>query len=271
MPRDDSTVRKTYKLFIGGEFVRSESGRSDDVAGVNVPHATRKDLRDAVRAARAAFPGWSAKTAYNRGQIIYRLAEMLDARRAEFATLLGGGRPAHREVDRAVETLVWYAGWCDKLHQVAGTVNPVASPHFVFTLPEPTGVVGTLLPRTPVLLGAVRHLAPALCAGNTVVAVGDTESAELLLSLAEVVATSDVPKGVLNLLTGGRAELLPWLASHMDVNAVDLADCEPDLATAARRAAAENVKRMVRGDGELTLQSITDLMEMKTVWHPIGA
>jgi acyl-CoA reductase-like NAD-dependent aldehyde dehydrogenase len=271
MPRDDSTVRKTYKLYIGGEFLRSESGRSDDVDGVNVPHATRKDLRDAVRAARSAFPGWSGKTAYNRGQILYRLAEMLDARRGEFAAMLGGGRPAYREVDRAAETLIWYAGWCDKLHQVAGTVNPVASPHFVFTLPEPTGVVGTLLPAAPPLLGAVRHLAPALCAGNTAVAVGDTANAPLLLSLAEVVATSDVPKGVLNLLTGDRAELLPWLASHMDVNAVDVADCDAGLAAAARERAAENVKRMIRGDGELTLQSVTDLMEMKTVWHPIGA
>lgn len=264
----EEEVRKTYKLFVGGQMVRSESGRAEIVAGVNVPRASRKDLRDAVRAARRAFPGWSGKTAYNRGQILYRTAEMLDARRAEFAAITQGGR---REVQSSVDALMWYAGWCDKLHQVAGTVNPVASPHFVFTLPEPMGVVGLALGEDQALLRTIARVAAAICGGNTVVAVVEQAAGIPVLTLAEVVASSDVPAGVVNILSGSRRELVPWLASHMDVNAIDVGDCDQEIATDAARRAADNVKRVVRSDGQLALQAVTDLMEFKTVWHPVGA
>lgn len=266
----EAIVRKTYKLFIGGEFVRSESGRAVDVEHVNIPLGSRKDLRDAVRAARSAFDGWSGKTAYNRGQILYRIAEMLDNRRAEFGELLGGKKGSD-EVDESVDTLIWYAGWCDKLHHVAGTVNPVAAPYFVFTLPEPTGVVGLVLPAEPPLLGAVRRIAPALCGGNTVVAQCNLQDSLPVLTLAEVLATSDVPKGVVNIISGKRSELLPWLASHMDVNAIDAGSCSREELRDISERAAENVKRVVKSDGALDLEAVTSLMEMKTVWHPIGA
>jgi acyl-CoA reductase-like NAD-dependent aldehyde dehydrogenase len=269
---DRIEVRKTYKQFVGGEFVRSESGRAYRPDGsVNVPRGSRKDLRDAVRAARTAFPGWSGRTAMNRGQILYRAAEMLDARRAEFEELLGGGRKARAELDEAVEVLVWYAGWTDKLAQVTGTVNPVSGPYFNFTIPEPTGVVGVVAPEEPALLGLVRRLAPALCGGNVVVALAPEARPLPALTLAEVLATSDFPSGVVNVLSGQRKELLPWLASHMDVNAIDVSGCTPDEVGAVEAAAADNMKRVVKlPAGERSPHLVTAFMEMKTIWHPIG-
>jgi acyl-CoA reductase-like NAD-dependent aldehyde dehydrogenase len=265
-------VRKTYKLFVNGEFVRSESGRAYQPAGnVNVPRGSRKDLRDAVRAARAAFAGWAGRTAMNRGQILYRAAEMLDGRGAQFVELMGGGARARREVEQAVEMLVWYAGWTDKLSQVTGTVNPVAGPYFNFTIPEPTGVVAIAAPEAPPLVGLVRRLAPALCGGNVVVALAPENDPLPALTLAEVLATSDFPAGVVNVISGQRRELLPWLAAHMDVNAIDAASCTPDEAKTIELAAADNVKRVIKTPSEeRSPYLIAAFMEMKTVWHPIG-
>src|SRR3982075_575058 len=269
-------VRKTYKLFVNGEFVRSESGRAYRPDGsVNVPRGSRKDLRDAVRAARTAFPGWAGRTAMNRGQVLYRAAEMLDSRKVQFAELLGRGARAQakasREVEQSVEMLVWYAGWTDKLPQVTGTVNPVAGPYFNFTLPEPTGVVGIVAPEEPALAGLVRRLAPALCGGNVVVALAPEGRPLPALTLAEVLATSDFPAGVVNVISGQRGELLPWLAAPMDVNGIDGAGCTPEELAAVEPAAAENVKRVVKLPvGELSPYLITAFMEMKTIWHPIG-
>jgi acyl-CoA reductase-like NAD-dependent aldehyde dehydrogenase len=269
---DRIEVRKTYKQYVAGEFVRSESGRAYRPDGsVNVPRGSRKDLRDAVRAARTAFPGWSARTAMNRGQILYRTAEMLDGRRTQFVELLGGGARARAELDEAVEVLVWYAGWTDKLAQVTGTVNPVSGPYFNFTTPEPTGVVGIIAPDEPSLAGLVRRLAPVLCGGNVVVALAPEDRPLPALTLAEVLATSDFPSGVINVLSGQRKELLPWLASHMDVNAIDVSGCTSDEVGLVEAAAADNVKRVVKlPAGERSPQLITAFMEMKTIWHPIG-
>ena len=265
-------VRKTYKLFIGGEFVRSESGHAYRFDGnVNVPRGSRKDLRDAVRGARGAVGGWAARTAMNRGQILYRAAEMLDGRRAQFIELLGSGRGAHKEVDDAVEALVWYAGWTDKLAQVIGGTNPVSGPYFNFTIPEPTGVVGMVAPEEPALVGLVRRVAPALCGGNAVVVLAPEVNPLPALTLAEVLATSDLPAGVVNMISGFRKELLPWLASHMDVNAIDVAGCTDEEVTEIEKAAADNVKRVVKlAPGEMSPYLITAFMEMKTVWHPVG-
>jgi acyl-CoA reductase-like NAD-dependent aldehyde dehydrogenase len=265
-------VRKTYKLFIGGEFVRSESGRAYRFDGsVNVPRGSRKDLRDAVRSARGAVSGWAGRTAMNRGQILYRAAEMLDGRRVQFVELLGSSRAANKEVDDAVEALVWYAGWTDKLAQVIGGTNPVSGPYFNFTIPEPTGVVGIVAPESPALAGLVRRMAPALCGGNAVVVLAPEKDPLPALTLAEVLATSDLPAGVANVLSGFRHELLPWLAAHMDVNAIDVAGCAPDEVTEVEKAAADNVKRVVKHPaGELSPYLITAFMEMKTVWHPVG-
>jgi acyl-CoA reductase-like NAD-dependent aldehyde dehydrogenase len=265
-------VRKTYKLFIGGEFVRSESGRAYRFDGnVNVPRGSRKDLRDAIRGARGAVAGWSARTAMNRGQILYRAAEMLDGRRAQFMELLGSGRGAHKEVDDAVEALVWYAGWTDKLAQVIGGTNPVSGPYFNFTIPEPTGVVGVVAPEEPALVGLVRRVAPALCGGNALVVLAPEVNPLPALTLAEVLATSDLPPGVVNVISGFRKELLPWLASHMDVNAIDVAGCTADEVTEIEKAAADNVKRVVKqSPSEMSPYLITAYMEMKTVWHPVG-
>ena len=265
-------VRKTYKLYAGGEFVRSESGRSYRTEGANVPWASRNDVRDAVRSARSAFPGWSRRTALNRGQVLYRAAEMLDARRPQFVALLGGGRPAGREVDAAVDAFVWYAGLTDKLAQLVGTVNPVAGPYFNFTIPEPTGVVGVVAPHEPVLLGIARAVAAVLCGGSTVVALTSEPRPVAALCLGEVLATSDLPAGVVNLLSGTRAELLPWLASHMDVNAIDAGGCTPEELAAVEEAAASSVKRVIGPDGAATPapHRAVAFMEMKTVWHPVG-
>jgi acyl-CoA reductase-like NAD-dependent aldehyde dehydrogenase len=207
----------------------------------------------------------------NRGQILYRAAEMLDGRRSQFVELLGGGSRARTELDEAVEVLVWYAGWTDKLAQVTGTVNPVSGPYFNFTIPEPTGVVGIIAPDEPSLAGLVRRLAPVLCGGNVVVALAPEDRPLPALTLAEVLATSDFPSGVINVLSGQRKELLPWLASHMDVNAIDVSGCTPDEVGLVEAAAADNVKRVVKlPAGERSPHLITAFMEMKTIWHPIG-
>ncbi len=259
-------VKKTYKLFIGGAFPRSESGRTYEAQGQNVARASRKDVRDAVRAARAAQPGWAAATAYNRGQVLYRLAEMVEARVAEFARLSTG----REEVERAIDRVVWYAGWADKLPQVLGGSNPVAGPYFNFTVPEPTGVVAVLAPEKPPLLGLVTRLLPPLVGGNAVVAVASETRPLAAIELAEVIATSDVPGGAVNLLTGPHAELAPVLASHMDVNAIDLCGANGDSAE-LERLAAENVKRVVRGRADVQSPwEASAFLELKTVWHPMG-
>jgi len=259
-------VRKTYKLFVGGEFPRSESGRTYEARGQNVARASRKDLRDAVRAARGALGKWSGMTAYNRGQVLYRIAEMMEARAGEFADLCSG----KDEVERAIDRWVWYAGFADKLAQVIGSANPVAGPYFNFTIPEPTGVVGVVAPDDPPLLGLVSRIAPALTGGNAVVALASETAPLAAIELAEVLATSDVPGGAANILTGFRAEVAPWLAAHMDVNAVDLTGAD-GLRAELEVAAAENVKRVVLADPDAqSLYEISAFLELKTVWHPIG-
>jgi acyl-CoA reductase-like NAD-dependent aldehyde dehydrogenase len=265
-------VRKTYKLFVGGAFVRSESGRYDRVAGHNVPRASRKDVRDAVRAARGAAPSWAARTAYNRGQILYRTAEALESRAAE----LGAPRS---EVEASIDVLVHYAGWADKLQPVLGGINPVAAPFLSFSLPEPTGVVGIVAPDRPELLGLVGELAPALAAGNTVVAVLSETAPLGGLDLAEVLGVSDVPGGVVNLLSGRRRELALALCAHHDLNAiVDAAD-DRELSAELDRLAAESVTRVrhakpTTGYEEATADALARLeavTELKTAWHPVGA
>ena len=259
-------VRKTYKLYIGGEFPRSESGRTYEAQGANVARGSRKDVRDAVRAARSAFPKWAGLTAYNRGQVVYRIAEMLEARRAEFAELCTG--PG--EVERSIDRLVWYAGWADKLAQVLGSSNPVAGPYFNFTVPEPTGVVGIVAPEEPPLAGLVSRLAPAIVGGNATVVLTSEGSPLAAVELAEVLATSDVPGGVVNLLTGPREELAPILAGHMDVNAIDLAGADGQ-AEELERLAADNVKRVVHGSADdQSPWEIAAFLDLKTIWHPIG-
>ena len=274
-------VAKTYKLFIDGAFPRSESGRTFPVHGpdgtllANAARASRKDLRDAVRIARAAQEGWAARTAYNRGQVLYRVAEMLEGRRAELASLLSdtglATEAAEEEVEASIDRWVWYAGWSDKVHQVLGTVNPVAGPYFNFTVPEPTGVVGLVASGRPALLGLVSRLVPAIVGGNAVVVVTGGDASLIAVTLGEVLATSDVPAGVVNVLTGERAELLPWLISHLDVNAVDLTGADDDLEAEVVAGAAANVKRVVFGDvEEESPYVIADFLEMKTLWYPIG-
>ncbi len=258
-------VKKTYKLYLGGAFPRSESGRTYEVEGANVALGSRKDVRDAVRAARGALPKWAGMTAYNRGQVLYRVAEMMEGRRAEFAELTG----SDEEVDAAIDRWVWYAGWADKLAQVLGTSNPVAGPYFNFTIPEPTGVVGIVAPEEPPLAGLVSRLAPAIVGGNVSVVIASERRPLAAVTLAEVLATSDVPGGVVNLVTGRKRELAPVLAGHMDVNALDLAGAEDDVEE-LERVAAENVKRIVRnGDGQSPWHAAS-FLELKTVWHPIG-
>ncbi len=259
-------VKKTYKLYIGGAFPRSESGRTYEAQEQNVARASRKDVRDAVQAARGAQPKWGAATAYNRGQVLYRIAEMMEARVPEFAQLCSGKDEVHRAIDR----WVWYAGFADKLSQVLGGTNPVAGPYFNFTIPEPTGVVATIAPDEPPLLGLVSRIAPVLTGGNAVVALASETQPLAAIELAEAIATSDVPGGVVNLLTGLRAELAPWLASHMDVNAIDVTGAD-GLRAELETAAAENVKRVVSGKPDSqSLYEISAFLELKTVWHPIG-
>ena len=263
---DRLPVKKTYKLFIGGKFPRSESGRTFEAQGQNVALASRKDVRDAVKAARGAVAGWAGMTAYNRGQVLYRVAEMMEARATDLAELCSG----RDEVEAAIDRVVWYAGWSDKLAQVLGGSNPVAGPYFNFTVPEPTGVVGVLAPEEPALLGLVTRLAPVLVGGNAAVVVASQSQPLAAVELAEVVATSDVPGGVVNVLTGRRDELAPVLASHMDVNALDLAGAD-GLAPELERLAAENVKRVVKGRADVQSPwEVASFLELKTVWHPIG-
>jgi acyl-CoA reductase-like NAD-dependent aldehyde dehydrogenase len=260
------SVKKTYKLYIGGAFPRSESGRTFEAGGHNVARASRKDVRDAVRAARSALPGWAALTAYNRGQVLYRLAEMMEARAADLEVACSG----RSEVEAAIDRTVWYAGWADKLAQVIGSSNPVAGPYFDFTIPEPTGVVAILAPSDPPLLGLVSRTLPALVGGNTVVVVAGEPAAIAAVELAEALATSDFPGGSVNVLTGFADELAPWLAGHMDVNAIDLTGVDGPTVE-LERSAAENVKRVIRADADAQSPwEISRFLELKTVWHPIG-
>jgi acyl-CoA reductase-like NAD-dependent aldehyde dehydrogenase len=286
MPESRLAVRKTYKLYLGGAFPRSESGRSYPVQsakGALLAHAaqaSRKDVRDAVVAARKAFPGWSGATAYNRGQVLYRVAELLEGRREQFAAEVqaaegGSSRAAMAQVDGAIDRWVYYAGWADKYAQVAGGTNPVAGPYFTFSLPEPTGVVGVFAPQDSSLLGLVSVLAPVLTTGNTAVVVASEPRPLPAVSLSEVLATSDVPGGVVNLLTGFTAELAPWLSSHRDVNALDLSGIAEAERAALQRAAADNVKRVhvprsLDWEADPGIGRLGAFVETKTVWHPIG-
>jgi acyl-CoA reductase-like NAD-dependent aldehyde dehydrogenase len=281
-------VRKTYKLYIGGAFPRSESGRTyevNDAKGqfiANAALASRKDARDAVVAARKAFPGWSGATAYNRGQVLYRVAEILEGRRAQFADDVATaegipGKKAENLVDVTVDRLVWYAGWADKVAQVLGGANAVSGPYFDFSIPEPTGVVAVLAPEGSTLLGLVSTLAPVITTGNTAVVVASRTGPVPAITLAEVLSTSDVPGGVVNILTGDNAEIGPWLASHMDVNAIDLTGAGVQ-ATDLEVAATDNLKRVLRPaiDENVdwtdvpSLRRLRAFVETKTVWHPIG-
>ncbi|MFC4056384.1 aldehyde dehydrogenase family protein [Actinomadura syzygii] len=281
---DRLAVRKTYKLFIGGAFPRSESGRSypvHDAKGrfvANASQASRKDARDAVSAARKAFGGWSGRTAYNRGQILYRVAEMLEGRRDQFADELrragASKQAAAAEVDAAVDRWVWYAGWADKLSAVAGASNPVSGPFFNFSTPEPAGVVAVVAPDSP-LLGLVSVVAPVIVSGNTCVVVASEPAPLPAVTLAEVLATSDLPGGVVNLLTGRRAEIAPWLASHMDVNGIDLTGAAAEHVRGLEEEAAGNLKRVLRPGKDAWPDDpgtarMTAFLETKTVWHPVG-
>jgi len=289
MPRQRRrlAVHKTYKLFIGGKFARGENGRviaARDGHGnvlANYSRASRKDFRDAVRAARSAIPGWTNYSPYSRGQILYRAAEMLEGRRLELENELArvdrSGAAARREVTAAIDRLVYYAGWTDKFSQILGSVNPVATSHFNFTIPEPTGVVVALTPDAPALLGLVSVIAPIIATGNSVIALASTANALAPLTFSEIIATSDLPPGVFNLLAGDRNELAPHFASHMDVNAIVDASGDDKIGEELQAGSAINVKRYVRRDvanyfvrdGENPYW-ILDTVEMKTAWHPIG-
>lgn len=280
-------VRKTYKLYVGGAFPRSESGRTYEVVDTkgrflaNAALASRKDARDAVVAARKAFGGWSGATAYNRGQVLYRVAEVMEGRREQFVAdvVAAEGLTARRAeavVDAAIDRWVWYAGWADKLAQVLGASNPVAGPYFNFSVPEPTGVVAVVAPQESSLLGLVSVVAPVIVSGNVSVVLASELRPLAAITLSEVLATSDVPGGVVNLLTGRVAEVAPWLAAHMDVNAIDLAGVDDaGLRRELEVAAADNVKRVRRPDttdwtADPGLSRVRTFLETKTVWHPIG-
>ncbi|MDH6110856.1 acyl-CoA reductase-like NAD-dependent aldehyde dehydrogenase [Kitasatospora sp. MAP12-15] len=290
-------VMKTYKLFVGGKFPRSESGRVYEVSDskgqwlANAPLGTRKDTRDAVLAARAAVKGWAGTTAYNRGQVLYRIAEMLQGRREQFAAEVAaaegiGAKKAAALVDQAIDRWVWYAGWTDKVAQIAGGANPVAGPFFNLSVPEPTGVVGVLAPQAGYghsFLGLVSVIAPVIATGNTVVVAAAADAPLPALSLGEVLATSDLPGGVVNLLSGRTADIAPTLASHQDVNALDLtgaiADEGPGAATVLEASAADTLKRVLRPAVDPSAQDWTvapgterllSFLETKTVWHPMG-
>jgi acyl-CoA reductase-like NAD-dependent aldehyde dehydrogenase len=279
-------VRKTYKLYIGGAFPRSESARTYEVVDAkgrfiaNAALASRKDARDAVQAARKAFPGWAGATAYNRGQVLYRVAELLEGRRAQFVDDVAradrvSAKKAESLVDATVDRLVWYAGWADKITQVLGGANAVSGPYFDFTVPEPTGVVAVIAPQSSSLLGLVSTIAPVITTGNTCVVLASEVGPLPAVTLAEVLSTSDVPGGVVNILTGRAVEVAPWLASHMDVNAIDLTGAGP-LATDLEIAAADNLKRVLRPPAAVDWADVPGLdrlrafVEIKTVWHPIG-
>ena len=278
-------VRKTYKLFIGGAFPRSESGRVYPVLGRggallgHAAQASRKDARDAVTAARAAVGPWSGATAYNRGQVLYRVAEMLEGRAAQFTAEVAAAEnirepKASQQVDAAIDRWVWYAGWPDKVAQIAGGANPVAGPYFNFSVPEPTGVVAVIAPQQSSLLGLVSVIAPVIATGNAAVVVASQDRPLPAISLAEVLATSDLPGGVVNLLTGSTAELAPVLAGHMDVNAIDVTGVAGADRAELERLAADNVKRVLAAEQDWTAPPTTQRMlaflETKTVWHPMG-
>ena len=276
-------VRKTYKLYIGGRFPRSESGRSYPAVGADgevlarVAQGSRKDLRDAVRVAREASPGWAGTSGYNRGQVLYRVAETLEDRRGTFVEQLQAAgvarRAAGEEVDSAVDRMVWYAGWADKFAQVYGNLNPVAGPFFNISAPEPTGVVGVIAPEEPALLGLVSELAPVLVPGNTAVVLASERTPMPAITFTEALNSSDVPGGVVNVLTGRKEELIPWLADHMDVNAIAAGGATPDQALRVQEGAVHNVKRVILPAGNGSGQSpyrIAAYTETKTVWHPKG-
>ena len=295
MADDRIDVRKTYKLYIGGAFPRSESGRSyvvraaDGSPIANACRASRKDLREAVRAARKAAGGWADKTAMNRGQVLYRVAELMEGRRDQFVAEVSGAEglkeaKARELVARSIDRWVWYAGWADKISQVLGSANPVAAPYFNFTIPEPTGVVGLVAPEQSSLLGLVSRLAPPLVTGNAAVVIASETRPLPSVTLGEVLATSDVPAGVVNILTGLKTELVPVMAGHVDVDAMDVWGVPDDLRTEVEVVAADNVKRLSRrpaGVADARFDWLDDraterpewiaaFLEMKTVWHPIG-
>ena len=287
-------VRKTYKLYVGGQFPRSESGRSyivraaDGTPLANAVRSSRKDVRDAVRTARGAVAGWSGKTAMNRGQVLYRVAELMEGRRAQFIEEVASAEglspaDATAQVDRAIDRWVWYAGWADKISQVLGTVNPVAAPYFNFSIPEPTGVVGVVAPESSSLLGLVSRVAPVVVSGNAAVVLASESRPLPAVTLGEVLATSDVPAGVINILTGLRKELVPTLAAHMDVNAIDTWGVPRDMRAQIETSAIDNVKRVARPPHGVDdrydwlddrraqrPEWIAAYLEIKTVWHPIG-
>ena len=284
---DRVEVRKTYKLFVGGAFPRSESGRTYEVRSAdgaflaNAAKGSRKDARDAVLAARKGFASWSAATAYNRGQVLYRVAETMEGRTAQFVSDIQAAEgvdaaAAARQVEAAIDRWVWYAGWTDKLAQVLGSANQVAGPYFNFSVPEPTGIVAAVAPQDSSLLGLVSVIAPAVATGCTIIVIASTERPIPAITLTEALATSDVPGGTINVLTGDPAEVMPWLASHADVNALDLTGITDDaLAISLEQEAAGTVKRVrvpESSDWYATpsLSRLRSFLETKTVWHPIG-
>jgi len=273
-------VKKTYKLFINGAFPRSESGRTYEIKsakGVFIANpclASRKDLKDAVVAARAAQSGWNKASAYNKGQILYRIAEMLEGRRAQFVDeiiLVTGATKskAEKEVTDSVDRLVWYAGWSDKLSSLSGALNPVAGPYYNFTVPESMGVIAAIAPEAPSLLGLIDAIAPIIVGGNTVVVLASTKAPLSAMSFAEVIATSDVPAGVINILSGKKDEIAPWMASHMDIDGFDISGLAATSHGAIRIAGAENLKR-IYSFKSADPGRILAFLENKTVWHPIG-
>ena len=274
-------VKKTYKLFIGGAFPRSESGRTYEVKDAkgnfiaNPSLASRKDLRDAVVAARAAHSGWAGATAFNRGQILYRIAEIMEGRTSQFIdeiVALEGITPtaAKKQVEEAIDLWVWYSGWCDKIGSIYGSTNAVSGSFYNFTIPESLGVVAAFAPSKPSLLGLVQAIAPALAGGNSVIAVASQKYPLPAISLSEVLSTSDLPGGVVNMLTGSSAELAPWIGSHMDIDGVDATGLSSAQEKELRIAGADNLKRIFRFKESQTPQRVLSFMENKTVWHPIG-
>jgi len=274
-------VKKTYKLFIGGAFPRSESGRSYQIQDskrnfiANPAQASRKDLRDAVLAAKNSQAQWSSATAYNRGQILYRIAEIMEGRSDQFIAeivALEGTTPkaALKQVQEAIDTWVWYAGWTDKISSTAGSTNPIAGPYYNFTIPEPLGVVGIFAEQKSSLLGVVRGLAPVLASDNSAVVVASERRPLPAITLSECCATSDVPPGVINILTGVTSELAPWMASHMEVDGIDISGLDPKNDANIRKSGTENLKRIHRFKSENSPERILSFMEYKTVWHPIG-
>lgn len=274
-------VKKTYKLFIAGQFPRSESGRSYEIKGANGKFianpalASRKDLRDSVTAAKLALPGWSAATAFNRGQILYRIAEIMEGRSEQFAAEIlalegGTSKNAKAQVAQAIDVWVWYAGWCDKISTIAGATNPIAGPYYNFTIPEELGVVGIIAEQKDSLLGLVAAIAPVIAAGNSAVVIASEKRPLPAITLSEALATSDLPAGVLNILTGKVSELAPWMASHMEIDGLDISGVDSKIEAELRVAGAENLKRIHRFNKSPSPQRMLAFMESKTVWHPIG-